>query len=132
MKIVKLSAILAGIALALSPTHVAAQAEAKPASLGVALQPAPEGPTVAQVLADRSGAALGLKVGDIIVEAGGKAISLEVFQAYMKQLKAGDQMSFKVNRAGTILELTGKAVAAPEGAPAPKLQQVPAAAQPTG
>jgi S1-C subfamily serine protease len=127
--------LAAGAVLALSPAHVAAQAAAKPASLGVAFQVTPDGPTVAEILPDRGGAALGLKVGDVMVEAGGKPISQEVLQEYMKQMKPGDQMSFKVKRAGAILELTGKAVAAPEGAPAPTFQQVapPAeAAQPEG
>jgi S1-C subfamily serine protease len=125
--------LAAGAAFALAPAHVAAQAAAKPVSLGVAFEVTPDGPTVAEILPDRGGAALGLKVGDVMVEAGGKPISQEVLQEYMKQLKAGDQMSFKVKRAGAVLELTGKAVTAPEGAPTPTFQRVPSpAAQPEG
>jgi S1-C subfamily serine protease len=125
--------LAAGAAFALAPAHVAAQAAAKPVSLGVAFEVTPDGPTVAEILPDRGGAALGLKVGDVLVEAGGKPISQEVLQEYMKQLKAGDQMSFKVKRAGAVLELTGKAVTTPEGAPAPTFQRVaPPAAQPEG
>lgn len=123
--------LAAGAALALSPAPVAAQAAARPVSLGVSFQVTPDGPTVAEILPERGGEALGLKIGDIMVEAGGKPISQEVLQAYMKQLKPGDPMSFKVKRAGAVVELTGKAMATPEGAPAP-FQQVAPPAQPEG
>ena len=126
MKQFRLAAFLAaGAALALAPAHVAAQA-AKPVSLGVQMNVTPEaeGPEVVAMLPDRTAAAVGFKIGDILLEAGGKPISREVLDAYMKQLKEGDQVSFKVKRAGAIVDLTGKAVAAPEGAPAPTVQQV--------
>lgn len=116
--------VAAGSALAMSPTHVAAQAPANSVSLGIALMPGEEGPEVAKVFPNRGGEALGLKVGDIVVEAGGMPISPEVLQAYMKQLKPGDQMRFKVKRTGAILELTGKAMATPKNSPAPNLQPV--------
>jgi C-terminal processing protease CtpA/Prc len=119
MKKLKFAAILAaGAALALSPTHVAAQAAAKPASFGAQIQLKPEGPEIAALLPDRTAAAIGLKVGDILVEAGGKPISQEVFVEYMKQIKEGDPVSFKVKRAGAVVDLTGKGVAKPEGAAA--------------
>ena len=130
----KFAAILvAGAALALSPAHVAAQATAKPVSFGAQLQPKPEGVEITALLPGRTAAAVGLKVGDILIEVGGKPVSQEVFQAYMQQAKPGDQVSFKAKRGDAVLELTGKAVAAPEGAPAPTLQTVtPPAGQPEG
>ena len=117
MNRLKLAAILAA-ALALSPAHVAAQA-AKPVSLGIQFSGNPEGTEaeVVQMLPDRTGAAIGFKVGDILIEAGGKPISPEALMAYMKQAKEGDQVSFKVRRAGTVVELSGTGMAAPEGAP---------------
>ena len=111
------AALAAGAALALSPAHVAAQAEAKPVSLGIAFSPTPEGAEVMQMLPDRTGAAIGFKVGDILIEAGGKPISQEVLMDYMKQLKEGDQVNFKVKRGDAVVELTGKGMAAPEGSP---------------
>ncbi len=123
MNKLKFAAILAaGAALALSPAHLAAQAAPKPVSLGVQLTGNAEGAEVTALLPDRTGAALGLKIGDILIEAGGKPISQEVLQEYMKQLKEGDEVSLKVKRAGAVLDLTGKGKAAPEGAPVPTAQ----------
>lgn len=112
-------AFAAGAALALSPGPVAAQAPAKPISLGIQFSGNPEGTEaeVVQMLPDRTGAAMGFKVGDVLIEAGGKPVSREVLMAYMKEKKEGDQLSFKVKRGGAIIELTGKGMAAPEGAP---------------
>ncbi len=117
----KFGAILAaGTALALSPAYVAAQGSAKPVSLGIQFSGNPEGTEaeVVRMLPDRTGAAIGFKVGDILIEAGGKPVSREVLMAYLKEKKDGDQLSFKVKRAGAVIELTGKGMAAPEGAPA--------------
>lgn len=116
----RFAAILAaGAALALSPTYAGAKAAAKAASLGVQFSGTPEGAEVTAMLPDRGGAAIGFKIGDLLIEAGGQPISQEVLQAYMKEKKEGDRLSFKVKRAGAVVELTGKAMAAPEGAPAP-------------
>lgn len=123
--------LAAGVALALSPAYVAAQATeapapapaaGKPGLLGVQIMLKPEGPEIVEMLPDRTAAAIGFKVGDILLEAGGKPISQEVLQDYMKQLKVGDPVSFKVRRAGAEVVLTGKAVGAPEGAAAPAAQ----------
>jgi S1-C subfamily serine protease len=112
--------LAAGAALALSPPPAAAQGAAKPVSLGVKFSGNPEATEaeVVEMLPDRTGAALGFKVGDILIEAGGKPVSRDVLMAYMKEKKEGDQLSFKVRRGGAIIELTGKGMAAPEGAPA--------------
>jgi S1-C subfamily serine protease len=121
MNSLKFAAILAaGAALALSPAQVAAQATAKPVSLGIQFSGNPEGTEaeVVKMLPDRTGAAIGFKVGDILIEAGGKPVTREVLMAYMKEKREGDQLTFKVKRAGAVIELSGKGMAAPEGAPA--------------
>ena len=128
MNNVKFAAILAaGAALALSPAYAAAQGAApdaaqgaaKHVSLGIQFSGNPEDTEaeVVQMLPDRTGAAIGFKVGDILIEAGGKPVSREVLMAYMKQVKVGDQLSFKVKRGGQVVELTGIGMAAPEGSP---------------
>lgn len=111
--------LAAGAALALSPAHVAAQEAARPVSLGVKFSGNPEGTEaeVVEMLPDRTGAAIGFKVGDILIEVDGKPVSREVLMAYMKESKEGDQLSFKVRRAGAVIELAGKGMAAPEGSP---------------
>ncbi len=116
----KLTFVVVAAALALSPAQVAAQAAAKPVSLGIQFSGNPEGTEaeVVKMLSDRTGAAIGFKVGDILIEAGGKPVTREVLMAYMKEKKEGDQLSFKVKRGGGVVELTGTGMAAPEGAPA--------------
>ena len=109
--------VAACAALALSPADAAAQARAKPVSLGIAFSGSPDGAEVMEMLPDRTGAAIGFKVGDILIEAGGKPVSRDVLMDYMKQLKEGDQVSFKVKRGDAVVELTGKGMAAPEGSP---------------
>ena len=111
--------LAAAASLAMPGAHAAAQATAKPVSLGIQFSGNPEGTEaeVVQMLPDRTGAAIGFKVGDVLIEAGGKPVSRDVLMAYMKEKKEGDQLSFKVKRAGTVVELTGKGMAAPEGAP---------------
>ena len=123
MKKLNFAAILAaGAALALSPAHVAAQAGASQVNMGIQLKAHAEGAEVAAMSPDGTGAAMGLKVGDIVTEVDGKPISREVVQEHAQKTKVGDQISFKVKRAGAVIDLSGKALAAPEGAPAPAAQ----------
>jgi S1-C subfamily serine protease len=118
MSQLKVAAILA-FAAALAPAQAAAQAAAKPISMGIQLTQVPESPEVTTVLSDRTGAALGFKVGDILIEANGKPVSREVLLEYMKDKKAGDELVFKVKRGGDVVELRGKGVAAPQDAAPP-------------
>ena len=107
----KYSAIFAaGAALALSPGHVAAQ-EGSP----IQLRQHPEGAEVAVMRSDGPAAVLGLEVGDIVLEVGGKPISREVLREYMQSKKEGDPVSFKAKRAGTVVDVTGKAPPPPQG-----------------
>jgi S1-C subfamily serine protease len=110
MNKLKFTAILAGAALALSPASVAAQ-EGPP----MQLKPHAEGAEVAIMQPNGPAASLGLKVGDIILEVGGKPITREVLQEYMQSKKDGEPVSFKVKRAGAIVEVTGKVPAPPQG-----------------
>jgi S1-C subfamily serine protease len=112
---------VAGAALALSPTHAGAQEAARPV-LGVRIQVQPEGAVISEILPGQTAAAVGFQVGDILLEAGGRPISQEVLQEYWGQVREGDQVSFKVQRAGSVVELTGRAVAAPGGPQAPAAQ----------
>jgi len=114
-----LIAFAAAAALLAVPAQLVAQAGPKPASLGIQYAPHAEGIQIGDLLPDRTAAAVGMKVGDIIVEAGGKSLtaSAEAMGDYMKSLKEGDVANFKVKRDGQTVELTGKAVAKPEGAP---------------
>lgn len=120
MSKLKVAAILA-FAAALASAQAAAQ-PAKPVSMGIRLTQVPENPEVTAVLPDRTGAALGFKVGDILIEADGKPVSREVLLEYMKDKKAGDELVFKVKRGGDAVELRGKGVAAPQDA-APEPQE---------
>ena len=104
----KLALIIAGAALTLAPAHVAAQAGPP-----IQLKQHPEGAEVAVMRPDGPAASLGLQVGDIVLEVGGKTISREVLQEYMQSKKEGDPVSFKVKRAGTVIDVTGKAPAPP-------------------
>jgi S1-C subfamily serine protease len=111
MNKLRFAAILAaGAALALSPAHVAAQAGPP-----IQLKPHPEGAEVAIMLPDGPAAVLGLKVGDIVLEVGGKPISPQVLREYLGDKKEGDPVSFKIKRAGTVVDVTGKALAPPQG-----------------
>jgi S1-C subfamily serine protease len=96
--------LAAGGALALSSAPVTAQA-----GPAIQLKQHPEGAEVAVMVPDGPAAGLGLKVGDIVLEVGGKPISREVFMEYMKEKKEGDAVSFKVKRAGAVVDVTGKA-----------------------
>lgn len=65
----------------------------------------PEGPA----------AVLGLKVGDIVLEVSGKPINGEAYRAYMNGKKEGDPVTFKVKRAGAVIDVNGTAPAPPQG-----------------
>lgn len=104
MNKLKLAAILtAGAALALSPTYAAAQEPPLQFKL------VPEGAEVANIVAEGPAAELGLKLGDIVLEVGGKPFTAEVLMDYMQSKRAGDPVTFKVKRAGAVLNVTGKA-----------------------
>jgi hypothetical protein len=117
--------VAAGAAFVLSPAQLAAQAAPKPISMGIRLAGTPDRAEVAALLPDRTGAALGFKVGDVLIEAGGKPVSREVLEEYMDGKNAGDELVFKVKRGEAVIELKGQALAAPENpsAPAAKPQQ---------
>src|SRR3954467_2199544 len=102
--------LAAGTALALSPAQVAAQGGPP-----MQLKPHPEGAEVATMAPDGPAVGLGLKVGDIVLEVGGKPISPQVLREYMQSKKEGDPVTFKVKRAGAVMDITGKAPPPPAG-----------------
>jgi CubicO group peptidase (beta-lactamase class C family) len=81
--------------------------------LGLSLEPHPAGAVVRVVAPGGTGAAMGVQVGDILVELGGKPMSPQVVQEYLQKTKIGDPVVMKVKRADATLELTGKAMAKP-------------------
>jgi CubicO group peptidase (beta-lactamase class C family) len=82
-------------------------------ALGLSLEQHPEGALVRVVAPGGTAAAMGVRVGDVIVELDGKSISPQVVQEYLQKTKIGDQVTTKVKRGGAIMALTGKAMAAP-------------------
>lgn len=96
---------------------VSAPASANPVSMGIKLEHVTEGGMeggkVTAMMPGRTGAALGFKVGDILIEAGGKPITPEVLREYMKGKTGGDELIFKVKRGTEVVELKGNAVATP-------------------
>lgn len=81
--------------------------------LGVSLQQHPEGALVTAVVPEGTAAAMGVKVGDIIVELGDMPISPQVVQEYLQKTKIGDTVRMKVKRGSSNMELTGTAMARP-------------------
>lgn len=113
----KFTAILAaGAALALSPAYAAAQAGAQAFHMGIQAQDHPEGALISNVDPAGTAAAMGLKVGDVVIELDGKPISQQVVQEHTQRTKVGDQISMKVKREGATVELTGKALGKPAAA----------------
>lgn len=49
-----------------------------------------------------------------MLEVGGKPTNREVYRAYMYGKKEGDTVSFKVKRAGTVIDVIGKAPVPPK------------------
>lgn len=98
--------LAAPIALALSPAHVAAQAGPP-----IQLKQHPEGAEVIIMVPGGPASSLGLQVGDIVLEVGGKPISREALQEYMNSKQEGDAVSFKVKRAEAVIDVAGKAPA---------------------
>jgi hypothetical protein len=50
-----------------------------------------------------------------VLEVGGRPISREVLMEYMSSKNEGDPVSFKVKRAGAVIDVTGTAPAPPPG-----------------
>ncbi len=111
MNILKLAGVMtAAAALAASPAHVAAQASAS-VNMGIDLRQHPEGAEVTGLLPEGTGSAMGVKVGDIIVEVNGRPISAQVVQEHTEKTVVGDEVRFRVKRADSLIDLTGKALA---------------------
>jgi hypothetical protein len=82
-------------------------------ALGLSLEKHADGALIRTLAPGGTAAAMGAKAGDVIVELGGSPISPQVVQEYLQKTKVGDRVTMKVKRDGAIVELTGKAMAAP-------------------
>lgn len=103
-------------ALMLAPSATAQQGPAPAVALGIGLEEDPEGAKIASVLPGATGSEIGIEAGDIIIRVGGRTVTgPQVVSDYVRSLKVGDPVSIVVKREGRTLELTGKAMARPEG-----------------
>ncbi len=113
MRSILLAALLAATAaLPANPADLP-----RKASLGLRLAPAPAGSAgvlVEDVIPGQTGAKLGMRKGDIVTAAGGKAVSAvpEVI-AYAGTLRGGDRVDLRVRRAGRDVAVRGKALPRP-------------------
>lgn len=109
----------AAIALALAASAPAAavlQGAPPAVALGVGIAEEPDGVTVAAVAPGATAAALGVQVGDVLVQVGGRPVTgPQVVSDYVRTLNVGDPVSVRVRRAGQEVELTGRAMPRPEG-----------------
>jgi N-acetylneuraminic acid mutarotase len=104
----------------------AAPAAPPPVSLGVSLEEDPQGPKVGAVIPGRTGEAIGIRPGDILLRVGGRAITEpQVVGQYVQSLKVGDPVSVVVRRGGRTVELEGLALAGPPGMGPPPDRSTP-------
>ena len=82
-------------------------------ALGISLEKHPDGARVTAMAPDGTAAAMGVLVGDIVMELGGTAISPQVVQEYGQRTKIGDPVTMKVKRGDAVVVLTGEAKARP-------------------
>ena len=87
------------------------------AALGVSLAAASEGTSgarVIEVLPRLTGEKIGVRVGDVIVRAGGRPVAdVAAAIAYASQLVAGDRVDLVVRRNGREQKLSGRGIAKP-------------------
>ena len=123
---VGLAAFAGAAAIALSVAAVAHAQQAQPApataplqiGLGLGIEPGPEGLKVGFVPPRGTGAALGVRVGDIVLKYGDIPVTgPQTWREYVQGKKVGDPVSITVRRDGRTVELTGKALAPPPSPP---------------
>ena len=119
-------AFVGAAALALSIAAVAHAQQAQPTAataqpqvgLGLAIEEEPQGPRVGAVAPWGTGAAIGVRPGDILLQLGGRPVSgPQSASEYTQSLKVGDPVSITVRRDGRTLELKGRALARPPSPP---------------
>ena len=97
------------------PTAATAQPQV---GLGLGIEPSSEGPKVGFVPAAGTGAAIGVRVGDILVKFGERPVpGPQTWGEYSKGMKVGDPVSITIRRNGRTLELKGNALPPPPSAP---------------
>ncbi|HEV2079545.1 MAG TPA: kelch repeat-containing protein [Allosphingosinicella sp.] len=114
--------LAAALLLAATTTAIAQQAQPTPANaqppvgLGVGIEGGPEGQRIASIVPGGTGAAIGIRPGDILLQVGGRPVNgPEAIGEYVQSLKVGDPVSVLVRRDGRNVELTGRALARPAG-----------------
>jgi S1-C subfamily serine protease len=118
--------IFIGLSLAVAPAAAVAQ-EAPPAvAFGAAFAPGDGGVEVPEVIEGLTASLMGVKAGDVIMEAGGKETpDPDALIGYVKSLKPGDTTTLTVKRGGQTLQLSGKATPRPAGMQLGIQRQVP-------
>jgi hypothetical protein len=116
------AALLAATAATATATAIAQQAQPAaanaqpPVGLGVGIEPSAEGPRIAAVAPGGTGAAVGIRAGDILLRLGGRQVDgPQVLNEYVQSLKVGDPVTVLVRRDGREVELKGAAKARPQG-----------------
>lgn len=111
--------LLAGLTAAhlLAATPAAADTLPRKGFLGIGMPPALQqgaGAVIGDVLPGGTAATLGLRPGDVVVEAGGEAVRGPAELAgYAAALTSGAPVTLKVRRGQRVLQLTGSAAARP-------------------
>lgn len=122
----------AALALCVAAVAQAQQAQAPTAAaqpavgLGVGIGDVSEGATITVVAPGGTAAVLGMRIGDVLLQIGGRAVTgPKVITEYVQSLKVGDPVSVLVRRDGRTLQLTGKALARPPAPPPPPDRSTP-------
>ena len=115
----KLHAIVAaGLALTAAPSGGVAASET-PAGLGILFMGVRNDVTVKGLQPGGAAQLMGVKLGDVITDAGGRRVtSASRLTSYIQRLKVGDPVQLTVRRKGKSLQLNGTAQARipnPEG-----------------
>ena len=101
------------LALAVAAVPAAAvAANAPPAGLGILFMGVRNDVTVKGILPGGAAQLMGVQLGDVITNAGGRRItSASSLTHYIQKLKVGDSVQLTVRRKGKKLELSGTAMA---------------------
>ncbi|HVG48526.1 MAG TPA: hypothetical protein VM899_10385, partial [Rubellimicrobium sp.] len=100
------------------PTAATAQPAPLEVGAGLGLEPTSEGPKVVFLPKGGTGAALGVRVGDIVLKYGEISVTgPQSWREYAQGMKVGDPVSITVRRDGRTIKLKGKGLAPPPTPP---------------
>ena len=93
-----------------------------PVAFGVGFEDDSQGVKVSTVFPGATASAIGMRPGDVLLQVGARQVTgPEVIGEYLQGLKVGDPVSVVVRRDGRTVELEGKAMPRPPGAPPPSV-----------